>query len=140
MTDLDLTRLRQQAQDATPGLGRLTSAIPVRPATIRVRRLRPAHHLAMRHPPSTRHHHRKDPTMSIQPEIAVRLVKVNVNCGDHAQDIVQSVAVRPDETITEAAARLLTRSSHWGFDEACAEYDWRLEVQLVRPADDDSEA
>lgn len=32
MTDLD--RLRQQAQDAIPGLGRLTSAIPVRPSTI----------------------------------------------------------------------------------------------------------
>lgn len=74
--------------------------------------------------------------MASPPEVAVRLVKVNVSYGDHGQDVIQSVAVRPDETITEAAARLLV-SPHWVPDTTRAEYDWRLEIQLIRPAYDD---
>lgn len=62
--------------------------------------------------------------------VSVRLVKVAVNCGDHGQDIVRTVEVRPDETLSEVAARLLGAFSQW----TSPDYDWRLEVQLVEPA------
>lgn len=61
--------------------------------------------------------------------VSVRLVKTGVYMGDHAQDVVVTVEVRPDETLHEAAERLLTQHG-----ASQPDYEWRLEVQLVEPA------
>ena len=64
--------------------------------------------------------------------VSVRLVKVGVHMGDHAQDVVTTVEVRREETVVDAALRLMG-GNRW----ASPNYEWRLEVQLVEPAPPD---
>lgn len=65
------------------------------------------------------------------PGVSVRLIKVGVNMGDHGQDVAHTVEVLPEETLHDAARRLLNTGDRWTSD-----YSWRLEVQLVEPAPD----
>lgn len=70
-------------------------------------------------------------------KLSVMLVKEGVFMGDHAQDVVTAVEVRDDETIAEAAARLLRRQEYTSYpmsSHMAAQYDWRLEVRMVQPA------
>ena len=62
----------------------------------------------------------------------MRLIKVGVNMGDHGQDVAHTVEVRPEETLHDAARRLLDTGDRW----SSTDYSWRLEVQLVEPAPD----
>lgn len=68
-----------------------------------------------------------------QNAVAVRLTKTAVHCGDHGQDMFSMVEVAPDETLVAAANRLL-RTIDWRGENASAEYEWYLTVQLVQPA------
>lgn len=40
------------------------------------------------------------------------LTEVGVNCGDHAQDLTQAVALRPDMTIRAVCEKFLSRPIH----------------------------
>lgn len=63
-------------------------------------------------------------------KVSVHLIEVAQNCGDHAQDFTSAVEVRDDETLTEAANRLMKPR----YPGQTQHYTYRLEVRLVQPA------
>lgn len=63
-------------------------------------------------------------------EISVTHTRVMVNCGDHAQDVTTAVAVGYDETVQEAADRLLVTE---GYGSNRAEYEDYLIIRRVKP-------
>ena len=65
----------------------------------------------------------------VQPNVSVRLIKVGVNMGDHGQDVAYPVEISPEETLRDAAIRLIDTGDRW----TRTDYSWRLEVQLVEP-------
>lgn len=73
-------------------------------------------------------------TENIEDLIAVSVLhtRVMVNCGDHAQDITSAVEVKPDETVAEAANRLLIER---GYHDVPG-YDDYLTIRLVKPIEE----
>jgi dTDP-glucose pyrophosphorylase len=76
-------------------------------------------------------------------DVSVVLIKTGVNMGDHAQDVWKAVEVGTDESLHEAANRLLS-VKQWHWETAAVErqnvldpqYEWRLEVRLVEPIEE----
>jgi hypothetical protein len=62
--------------------------------------------------------------------VSVLLVETGVNMGDHGQDVITAVEVRDDETLVDAANRLLAPA----YAGDVKHYAWRLEVRVVQPA------
>lgn len=70
--------------------------------------------------------------MSTLPTPIVLLTKQGVNMGDHAQDVTRAIEVRPGETVTELAHRVLT-TRQWSTTPErvpTPEPEWHLTIRL----------
>lgn len=61
--------------------------------------------------------------------ITATLVKVAVNCGDHAQDIRRSVEVSPDDTVRDLMERVI-EDGKW----SQRRYDDHVVLRFIQPA------
>lgn len=57
-----------------------------------------------------------------------------IDLGDHGEYITEAVEIKPDETVEELVLRMLTTPSNYSPGVPKEEYQWRLELRIMRPA------
>ena len=63
-------------------------------------------------------------------DVSALHVRVAVNCGDHAQDMLNVVEIAPDETVIDFAQRILGDIGH---HRSLDRFEDRIEIRLVKP-------